>query len=653
MSNVTNEAKAYLNKKMLFEVLGKSLKTHIIAKNININGVQSGLINLLASNDFKKINSKWIPSIRLENINATLEKVIGDVLTAYGSVLEYEKIFAEVSETFQNDLNLKDKIKKHLSNPQKYFSIDNKYGLCDWLLTPYPNAEEVIFQNYLSKEEIEFHRNIFEKADWLKQEYAKNIIKIINSSDNGKIPLSIVFFFIWEVEGDFFDPIIIFESIENSDEITIMPDGFIYGSKSIKSFEKELQKEQKRIGDSEIEPLSEEDIALKEEKICEIIKEILDSKFCDINSVAKNIYKEEDLKDNFELIKNYLIKIVKDSRIDTDGNQWFVKVSFEESDIEDIVEYINEKETVTSEEIISSILDIPSSHSKFKELKDELESILANITSVVFMGNDTWMKPLEIPDDIKTIPPSLIYENPEPVEDMEGEMFDQEIDIDGFEGTLKSDIYNSLVEDYNDEDCDKTIYNVDNKNKQKCVLKYHHKMAGTFPLCQINPDFFDCAADIFPVIISGKTIFVNKNTRLIYNMEDFYANISEISGAIFYIEKTDIPNGYNFVYNEEAEKTCAIDLNRSLELLELKGKFENENLTVFDVIREILERKPISFAHLVTEVNIVVRCKRLLIASILSSYHCFNPKGKTGLWAFDEKKIDQGFNKTKKKYILK
>ena len=653
MSSITNEAKAYLNKKMLFEVLGKSLKAHIIAKNIGIDGVQSGLINLLASNDFKKINSKWIPSSRLENTNATLEKTIVDILSAYGSVLEYEKIYDEVSEIFSNDLNLKDKIEKHLSNSKKYFSIGNKYGLCDWLLVPYSDVEEVMFQNYLNKEEIESYRNIFEKTDWTKQEYAKNIIKIINSSDDKKIPLSIIFFFIWEAENNFFDPIIIFEDIENSNEIILMPNGFVYGKNIIKSFEKELQEEQNKMGDSEAESLSEEDIILKEEKICEIIKEILNSKFCDINSVAKNIYKEEDLKDNFELIKNYLMKVIKDQRIDTNGNQWFVKVSFEESDIEDIVEYVHEKETATSEEIISSILDIPNSHAKFKELKDELESILFNITSVVHMGNNTWMKPLEIPDNVKTIPYSLMYENPEPVEDMEGEIFDQEIDIDGFEGTLKSDIYNSLIEDYNDEDSAKTIYSVDNKNKQKCVLKYHHKMAGTFPLCQINPDLFDCVAEIFPVIISGKTVFVNKNTRLLYNMEDFYSNISEISGAIFYIEKTEIPNEYNFIYNEEVEKTCAIDLNRSLELLELKGKFENENLTVFDVIREILERKPISFAHLITEVNIVVRCKRLLIASILSSYHCFNPKGKTGLWAFDEKKVDQGFNKTKKKYILK
>ncbi len=42
-----------------------------------------------------------------------------------------------------------------------------------------------------------------------------------------------------------------------------------------------------------------------------------------------------------------------------------------------------------------------------------------------------------------------------------------------------------------------------------------------------------------------------------------------------------------------------------------------------------------------------------MIASILSSYHCFHTRGKSGLWQYDDKKRSQGFNKTKRKYVKK
>jgi len=67
-----------------------------------------------------------------------------------------------------------------------------------------------------------------------------------------------------------------------------------------------------------------------------------------------------------------------------------------------------------------------------------------------------------------------------------------------------------------------------------------------------------------------------------------------------------------------------IDLDRSLELLDIKARYESQEMPIHDVIAEILERKPgMTFAQLVNEVNIVRRCSRLLVASILSSYHCF------------------------------
>ena len=52
-----------------------------------------------------------------------------------------------------------------------------------------------------------------------------------------------------------------------------------------------------------------------------------------------------------------------------------------------------------------------------------------------------------------------------------------------------------------------------------------------------------------------------------------------------------------------------------------------------------------------TEVNIVRRATRRLVASILSEYHCFLQRG--GAWVYDAKKREQGFDKSKRKYLVK
>ena len=96
-----------------------------------------------------------------------------------------------------------------------------------------------------------------------------------------------------------------------------------------------------------------------------------------------------------------------------------------------------------------------------------------------------------------------------------------------------------------------------------------------------------------------------------------------------------------------------ISRNRVNELLALQERAETEELPTFDIMREIMEhyRKGIEFLTLLTEVNIVRRVTRRMVASILSEYHCFFQRG--GAWVYDAKKLTQGFDKSKRKYLVK
>jgi len=61
----------------------------------------------------------------------------------------------------------------------------------------------------------------------------------------------------------------------------------------------------------------------------------------------------------------------------------------------------------------------------------------------------------------------------------------------------------------------------------------------------------------------------------------------------------------------------------------------------------------VDFIRLWSEVNIVRRTSKRLVASLLSGYHCFyaRQRGKNWLWRFDANRVDQGFMRQKRKFV--
>jgi hypothetical protein len=194
---------------------------------------------------------------------------------------------------------------------------------------------------------------------------------------------------------------------------------------------------------------------------------------------------------------------------------------------------------------------------------------------------------------------------------------------------------------------------------QRLALKYHHKEAGTMPLIQFHPGFFGKDPSIIQITLVSegvrREVWINNETRLMYGLKDCFTSDMPVSGAAFEIHKTERPGEYRFIYDNRTDPLVFVPTSRLLELLELKNEADSAETTIFDIIVRILEhyKKGIGFVSLFTEVNLVRRVTRRLVASVLSSYHCFHTRGKTGEWQYDSKKRSQGFNKAKRKYIKK
>lgn len=589
----------YLADRAYMCLLGRTqpAKLRQVVKNCGVEGVDLRLLRYVMGEDsrFECVDRRWIPSVRLGNERRPVDRVVRDIISAAGNPVPVSVLASEFAMiTGRPAEHYEETLPRLLSDPARYFRIEgDRYGLADWLpVTESDNEEDVIFDSFLSKEQVAEFEKLCPAGRWSRGSVAEAAESVVKSCKR-PVPVKLLAFLAWRELQDDFDPAGFYEAVSGSDRLIVLSDQNVYHASAVSDFNKSLQKLAGQLAELPVE------------------------------------FEEEEAEG---------------------------PVVVTDTDKEEIVEMILSRGSASAEELLESVLEVSPDEPAFAGALESLSEALKADDRVMWIGGTRWSKAESFPDEIYEIPASLVVPPSVPFETPEGDVYDQELEEEGFEGDLKAAVYDPLAEDVTDEDPARTMYQP-NGDSQRCVLKYHHKVEGTFPLCQINPDFFGLEPEVIPIVLSDegkrRTVYVNNSTRIIYGLKDFYSDITEVSGAVFYLEKTPRPGEFRFRYDSEVDDQLHIDTGRSLELLDLKARFESTEMPVYDVVKEVLSKQGMTFPQIVNEVNIVRRCSRLLIASILSSYHAFHTRGKSNIWQFDSKKESQGFNKAKRKYIKK
>lgn len=595
-------AKLYLADKIYLALLGKSqpAKLKQLAKSVDVKGVTPRLVrSVMAENDrFEMVNGRWAPSIRYGDTRRPFERVLMDLLTSIGIPAHVEPLAAELAQVYDRAAETYEQsLPRIFLDKERFFNAGELgFGLAQWLLMPTSDEEnDIIFDNFLSQEQVDEYTGVCAEAEWDAEKIGETAAGVLKKCKQ-PVPVKILALLAWRSLQEDFEPVDFYSQLVSGSDVLLLSDQKVYPASEEKDFIATLKTIADEIAATPMGP---------------------------------------------------------DEQEESEG-----PVTVTDADKEKIIAIILDKGNASVEELIETVLDVTSDEGAFAGTLTLVNDALQGDERIMWVGGTTWSKVVTFPDEVKEIPASLVVPETPVFETPEGDVYDQELEIDGFEGDLKTAIYNPLVEDVTDEDPKLTGYQP-NGASQRCVLKYHHKTEGTFPLCQINPEFFGPEPEIIPITLvdegKRKQAYVNNSTRLIYGLKDFFKDITEVSGSVFKIEKTQVPGEFRYIYDGETDEQLGIDLDRSLEILEIRGQFESQDMPLFDVIVNVLEqhRQGMTFAQLVNEVNIVKRTSRLVIASILSSYHCFHTRGKSGLWQFDVKKRSQGFNKTKRKYVKK
>ncbi|MBI1756609.1 MAG: hypothetical protein HYR64_05825 [Fimbriimonas ginsengisoli] len=316
---------------------------------------------------------------------------------------------------------------------------------------------------------------------------------------------------------------------------------------------------------------------------------------------------------------------------------------------------VGSEQTATATKLLEDNYEITPSNKTFPDDMTNMMAALKSAPSIVWVGADRFRKAGSIPDYIQIVPEPFQFTAGE-MRDEEGELIDVELTDEGLSSSLRKLLGHPLATDVLDEDLQPAPKTM--PESLRLVLKAIHRELGTFPLCQVPTSWIELEPNIQELVFVDPTgrelqVWLNQENRLLYNLIDWWFEQAIESGAVFTITKTPKPNVFDFAWLDQPDPVVYISSQRMEELRNL-GE-EAEGRSTLDLLIDVMTHWPkgADYLTLLAEVNVIRRSSRRLIASLLSSYHSFYQRSGSPVWHFDPKKVEQGFDKTKRKFVRK
>lgn len=311
--------------------------------------------------------------------------------------------------------------------------------------------------------------------------------------------------------------------------------------------------------------------------------------------------------------------------------------------------------STTATRLLEEFYEITPSNKTFPDDMANLMASLRGDARVTWVGGDRFQKAGQIADFVNEVPEPFKFV-PSGVLDEEGEPVDIELTDDGLSSSLRKLLSHPLATDVLDEDilpAPKTM-----PESVRLVLKSIHRELGTFPLCQLPTGWLDAEPKIQELIFidpNGRElqVWVNQEARLMFGLIEWWFDQPIESGGVFTLTKTTKPNVLEFAWMDQPDPVVYISSQRMEELRQIGARADG--MSTLDILVEVMGHWPkgADYLTILAEVNVVRRSSRRLVASLLSSYQCFYQRSGSPVWHYDAKKLDQGFDKTKKKFIKK
>lgn len=593
------QARAYVDRLILEQltILESAIKLSELAERLSAEGVGLATVrSLLATNPerFAYHDRRWVPAARVATVGRPLHEIIRTVLDRFGAPMAADLLVTEVARVrHESEGVLRSEIDRIIDRDRRFFrTSSNAVGLSQWgFMATDESVERAYAVNGVSAEEVVSATEKLGTFDWHADDAVATAIGKL-----APISLKVLGAVAWNAINPQ-DPraVLTFDPVKFVVDALETP-GYVLGADGILYPESEVKK-----------------------------------------WVSTAVKVADKLAPTIE---------VEDS----------APIDVKSEDVERMVSTITSTDqTVTATRLLEELYEITPGSKTFQDDLANVMDALREDARVWWVGGDRFRKPDSAPDFVYAMPEFFQFHATE-FENEEGERIDVELSDDGLSTSLRRLLAHPLAMDVNDEEVGPTPKQL--QDHVRLVLKSLHRELGTFPLCQFPTGWLNPEPAIQELIFIDpdgreQQVWVNFKDRLMYNLIGWWYEQAVESGAVFSLTKTHKPNVYEFAWLDQADPVIFISSQRMEELRDIQTRAED--MSTLDILMAVMGAWPkgADFLTILSEVNVVRRSSRRLVASLLSSYQCFYQRSGSPVWHFDAKKVEQGFDKSKRKFVLK
>ena len=640
-------ADAYLSD-LVYDALlerGEASKFADIAQEINNPNISSTVVYGALEQDVKSeeprrirrfifVERLWNLSARYMDVTRSLERNLLDIIRLAGRPLSTAQIATELSVIYNRPSETYfSLLQKMLANEQLYFKgKGSAYGLAEWLpLVDGENLEEVTLDNKIKVETVNRLLPLSTKVGWSSASYSESSYKIVGALKGVPVPHRLLGVLAWAAMGEKYDPRAHLLACLSDSRLTWLS---VENGKGRWITRETVERLERHLADRVVTAVEEVEEVPAPTPVAPLIIEVAPEPTEGEPEPAVALEVPEPIIEEEKLL------------------------GVSEADLASLASIVSERGVpIESSELLALQYEVMSGYPSFKSDLAILEAKLKSDSRFSYIGAGRFREADTLPPFVYDLPEFLGFPDLQFVS-MDGEIMDEEIEDEGFAGSLRQDIFLPLAQDAGDDEGRYTGAPIEGE-ALTLVVKAHHKEIGTFPLCQVPDGFFPADAPVVEVTLreeDGTTheLIVNNERRLAFNLFSLYEKIEADSGGCFLLQPTLRPYEFRVEVLEETDPQVYLSPERYAELLSAREQVEESGeVATFDIVCELLEEhaKGVDFVQLLTEVNVVRRVTRRKLASILSNYFCFVQKAGTGQWRFDTKKRDMGTDRTKRKYL--
>lgn len=592
-------ARAYVDRLILRELteMESVIKLSELADRLSPVGVGLGAVkSLLASNPdrFTYHERRWIPASRLAAQGRPFVESIATFLAGFGGPVPVSLLIHEVARVRSLPVDAVEAIVRRIIETTERFLITSRgdVALLSWSLQPNDDKpERVIALNSLDAEEVAELAAKLEGHDWLAEGAVRSALEKVGTA---KLKVLAVVAYTALFPADLRDPIH-FDSRGFAAEALGLS-GYVYGP---------------------------------------------DGTICPEGDAKKWINTALKAADKLSAL------------VELDDA---APIEIKPEDVDRLVARVLSSEaSTTATRLLEEFYEITLANKTYPDDMANMMAALRASDKIAWVGGDRFRKANDAPDYITEVPEPFQFVETDNVNE-EGDLIDVELNDDGLSTTLRKLLMHPLALDVLDEEPQPLLKSL--PETVRLVLKSIHRELGTFPLAQFPTGWLTTVPETQEVIFidpNGRElqVWVNHDARLMFNLLDWWYEQSIESGAVFTLTRTTKPNVFEFNWMDQPDPIVYIS-NQRMEELRQMG-LESEGKSTLDILIQVMAHWPkgADYLTILAEVNVVRRTSRRLVASLLSSYQCFYQRSGSPVWHFDAKKVDQGFDKTKRKFVKK